>query len=250
MTIASYPSLRGKVVLVTGGGSGIGATMVERFCEQQARVAFLDIDDAASQQLVGRLGGAPRYLPCDLTDIAALRAAIAQVEGDLGPVGVLVNNAARDDRHKLEDVTPEYWDRALAVNLRHQFFATQAAAPAMATAGGGSVIMLGSISWMRRIDGMVCYTTAKAAINGLTRTLARELGGRNIRVNCLVPGAIATERQERLWRTPEAEARFLDLQCLKLRLGPDEVARVALFLASDESRACTGQNFIVDAGLS
>jgi NAD(P)-dependent dehydrogenase (short-subunit alcohol dehydrogenase family) len=254
--IAIYPSLSGRVVLITGGGSGIGESFTGHFCRQGCRVAFFDIDDTASNALVQRLtasGGSdappPLYLRCDITDIAMVRECVARVEAALGPVRVLINNAARDDRQGMLDITPELWDRALAVNLRHQFFVTQAVARGMIAAGGGSIINMGSISWMRGRPGMVGYTTAKAGINGMTRTLARELGAQNIRVNCLVPGAIVTERQQQLWLKPEDEQHFLDLQCLKFRLRPEEVARAALFLASDESRGITGQNVIVDAGI-
>jgi NAD(P)-dependent dehydrogenase (short-subunit alcohol dehydrogenase family) len=184
-----------------------------------------------------------------VTDAAAYKAAIEGAAAAVGPLRVLVNNAARDDRHKLEDVTPEYWDKCLAVNLRHQFFAIQAAAPIMAAAGGGSVVNMGSVSWMRSRDIFIGYATSKSAINGMTRSLARELGGRGIRVNCLVPGAIVTERQKALWLNPEEDARFLELQSLKIRLGPEHCARMALWLASDDSDGCTGQNFIVDGGL-
>jgi NAD(P)-dependent dehydrogenase (short-subunit alcohol dehydrogenase family) len=245
-----YRSHENRVVLVTGGGSGIGATLVTRFVEQGAKVAFLDIDEKASQALVASLKPTPLYLPCDLRDIAALRQAIAEVERRLGPIRVLVNNAARDDRHKWDEVTPEYWDECLQVNLRHQFFAAQAVAPAMAKAGGGSIINFGSVSWMRSIPGMVGYTTAKAAINGLTRTLAQELGPQNIRVNCVVPGAIETERQRRLWHGPEQDQKFLEDQALKFRLNAEHVAPMVLFLAADDSAGCTGQNFIVNAGIA
>jgi NAD(P)-dependent dehydrogenase (short-subunit alcohol dehydrogenase family) len=248
---ASYPSLAGKVVFITGGGSGIGAALVARFAGQGSRVAFCDIDDDASQALVASLGpAAVRYFRCDLRDIAALKSTVEAISGALGPVAVLINNAARDDRHAMESVTPEYWDERMAVNLRHQFFATQAVVPGMKAAGGGCIINMGSVSWMRARPGMVGYTTAKAAIHGMTRTLARELGSFGIRVNSLVPGAILTERQQRLWRTAEAERDFLDGQCLKFRLVADDVARPALFLASDEARAITGYDLIVDAGLA
>lgn len=254
--IATYPSLSGKVVLITGGGSGIGASFTAHFCRQNCRVAFFDIDDAASEALVqrlapvsGTLAHPPLYLRCDITDIAMVRDQVARVEAELGPVQVLINNAARDDRMDMLDITPEFWDRTMAVNLRHQFFVTQAVARGMIAAGGGSVITMGSISWMRGRPGMGGYTTAKAGINGMTRTLARELGEKNIRVNCIVPGAVVTERQKQLWLKPDDEQRFLDLQCLKFRLQPDEVARAALFLASDEARGITGQNIIVDAGI-
>ncbi len=185
-----------------------------------------------------------------MRDIEALRAAIAAARDAFGPVRVLINNAARDDRHALEDVTPAYWDENLAVNLRHHLFAAQAVAPQMEDAGGGSIINLGSISWMRGRPAMVAYTTSKAAVSGMTRVLARELGERNIRVNAIVPGAIHTARQEALWDTPEGVREFLDQQCLKFRLSADDVARTALFLASDEARGITGQNLIVDAGLA
>ena len=247
----SYPSLAGKTVFVSGGGSGIGGAMVTRFAAQGCRVAFCDIDDAASTALIATLAPAPvRYHRCDLRDIAALRATLAAVEAEFGAITVLVNNAARDDRHKLEDVTPEYWDERIAVNLRHQFFAVQAVAPGMTKAGGGSIINMGSVSWMRATPGMVAYTTSKAAINGLTRTLARELGARNIRVNAIVPGAVHTVRQKQLWFTPEMDREFLDAQCLKFRLSEDDIARAALFLASDEAHGVTGTNLIVDAGLA
>ena len=247
----AYPSLAGRTVFVSGGASGIGAALVARFAGQGCRVAFCDIDDVAAQALAATLApAAVRYHRCDLRDIAALRATIAAVESEFGAITVLVNNAARDDRHKLEDVTVEYWDERFAVNLRHHFFAVQAVAAGMTRAGGGSIINMGSVSWMRATPGMVAYTTAKAAIHGLTRTLARELGARNIRVNSIVPGAILTERQKKLWLTPELDREFLDGQCLKFRLTEDDVARTALFLASDEARGITGVNMIVDAGLA
>jgi len=245
-----YRSLERRVVLITGGASGIGAAMVEAFAAQAARVHFLDIDEAAAAVLVGRLGRRVGFRRCDVTDIAALRAAIAAIEDEAGPIEVLINNAARDDRHEMASVAPDYWDKNLAVNLNHQFFATQAVARGMAERGGGSVIMFGSVAWMRGRPGLVAYTTAKAAINGLTRTLARELGPSGIRVNCIVPGAILTERQMTLWRTPELEREFLDRQALKFRLDASHVARMALFLASDEAAGCTAQNFIVDAGIT
>jgi NAD(P)-dependent dehydrogenase (short-subunit alcohol dehydrogenase family) len=247
----SYPCLAGKAVFVSGGGSGIGAAIVSRFAEQGCRVAFCDIDDAPSQALAARLAPAPvRYHHCDLRDIAALRGTLAAVAAEFGPVAVLVNNAARDDRHKMEDVTPEYWDERIAVNLRHHFFAIQAVAPGMAALGGGAVINMGSVSWMRATPGMVAYTASKAAINGMTRTLARELGPKNIRVNSVVPGATMTERQRKLWFNPQAEQAIIDHQCLKFRLVEDDVARPVVFLASDEARGMTGHNLIVDAGLA
>lgn len=251
MITARYPDLAGRTVFVSGGGSGIGAAFVRAFAAQGAKVAFVDIADAPSGALVSELGKEQvRYERCDVRDIPALQRAIANAATALGPIGVLVNNAARDDRHKLEEVTVDYWDENLAVNLRHQFFATQAVVPMMSRAGGGSVIMMGSISWMRGRPAMVAYTTSKAAIHGMTRTMARELGESGIRVNAIVPGAIRTQRQDALWNTPDVEREFLAGQCLKFRLEEEDIARAALFLASDEARGMTGHAMVVDAGLS
>ncbi|HUA76110.1 MAG TPA: SDR family NAD(P)-dependent oxidoreductase [Acetobacteraceae bacterium] len=248
--IARYPSLSGKAVLVTGGASGIGAAMVESFVAQESRVFFIDIDKPAGEALAEKLGGQARFFAADLTDIAALRAAIRAIEAAAGHgLDVLVNNAARDDRHAWDGVEPEQWRRTLALNLDHQFFATQAVVPGMEARGGGAVILFGSRSWMRGLPNMVGYTTAKAAINGLTHTLAREFGPKGIRVNCVVPGAIVTERQRRLWTPPEADAAILARQALKYRLTPLHVARVAVFLASEEAAGCTGSNFFVDGGV-
>ena len=250
---ARYPSLAGRAVFVSGGGSGIGASFVSHFAAQGAQVAFIDVADEPSHALVEKIAGEghfrPFYQRCDVTDTAAYQAAIAAAAAKVGPLRVLVNNAARDDRHKIGDVSPDYWDKCLAVNLKHQFFAIQAVAPIMRAAGGGSVINMGSVSWMRSRDIFIGYATSKSAINGMTRSLARELGPDAIRVNCLVPGAIVTERQTALWRNPEEDARFLELQSLKFRLGPAHCARLALWLAADDSDGCTGQNFIVDGGL-
>ncbi len=239
-----YASLAGRGVLITGGASGIGAEMVKAFVAQGARVSFIDIDDAEAAKSQGA-----RYLHCDVTDIAGLRAAVAQVEA-AGPIDVLINNAARDDRHAMETVEPEGWRRTLALNLDHQFFATQAVRDAMIARQRGAIIMMGSVSWMRSRPGMVGYTTAKAAINGLTKTLARELGPHGIRVNCIVPGAVRTPRQDALWRTPEVERDIAAAQALKVDLNGSHVARMALFLASDEAGGSTGANFLVDAGIS
>src|SRR3984957_2239023 len=249
---ARYPSLRDVAVLITGGGSGIGAAIVEQFALQGARVAFLDVADEASGKLVkdlsSRCAYSPMFLHCDLLDIAALRGAVADVEKRLKPVCVLVNNAASDDRHKFAEVTPEYWDERMAENLRHQFFATQAVAPRMAAAGGGSVINMSSIAWMIPSTGLPAYVTAKAGIVGLTRTLARELGEANIRVNCVAPGAIMTERQRRLWITPDYLAEVMQRQSLKRELTPEEVARLVLFLAAEDSAGITGQSYVIDGG--
>jgi NAD(P)-dependent dehydrogenase (short-subunit alcohol dehydrogenase family) len=243
-----YHSLRGRSVLITGGASGIGAELVRAFAAQEARVAFLDIDREHGEPHARATGS--RFLQCDLLDIDALRAAIAQVETEQGGVEVLVNNAGRDDRQPLAAIEPADWRRMLALNLDHQFFAAQAVAAGMSRRGHGSIIMLGSVSWMRGRPGMAGYTSSKAAINGLTRTLARELGPAGIRVNCIVPGAILTERQRALWLTPQLDAEFISLQALKFRLTPEHVARMALYLGSDESAGCTGANFMVDAGLT
>jgi len=249
---ARYPSLEDKVVLITGGASGIGASMVEHFVSQGSRVAFLDKDVLSASKLADSLQPnfihAPLFIQCDLTHITALRSAIRHIEGKWGAVSCLVNNAARDDRHATADVTPEYWDERMAVNLRHQFFATQAVVPGMTSAGGGSIINMSSISWIIPSTGLPAYVTAKAGIVGLTRTLSRELGGGNIRVNCVLPGAIMTERQRRLWMTPEYLADIMKAQALKRELVPEDVARLVLFLASDDSAMITGQNFIIDGG--
>ena len=243
---ALYPDLAGKVVLITGGATGIGAAIVRRFAKQNARVAFLDIADDAGQALAAETGA--RYVRADLTDIPALRQAIETVAQEMGPVQVLVNNAAHDERHKTPDVTVEYWDGRLAVNLRHQFFAAQAVLPGMQAAKAGSIINFGSISWMIGEGGMPGYSASKAAVLGLTRSLARDFGPDNIRVNSIAPGWIMTERQKTLWLTPAGEEELMRRQCLKRQLVPDEVASLTLFLASDDASACTNQQYIVDGG--
>jgi D-xylose 1-dehydrogenase len=249
---AVYPSLRERVVLVTGGASGIGAEEVTQFARQGAKVAFLDIADEAAARLIETLQrqdvAPPLYLPCDLRDIPALQAAVGEISRRLGPISVLVNNAAHDQRHHYEDVTVEYWDERMATNLRHQFFAIQAVAPMMRHAGGGSIVNFGSISWHRSQGGMPAYTSAKAAVEGLTRGMARDLGGHGIRVNCVIPGWIMTQRQMELWLTPEAEAELMRDQCLKAKVMPEDVARMVLWLASDDSRMCTAQLWVVDGG--
>jgi NAD(P)-dependent dehydrogenase (short-subunit alcohol dehydrogenase family) len=222
--------------------------MVEAFVQQGGRVAFLDVDVAAGGAVAERTGA--RFVKCDLLDIEALRAAIREIEASQDGVGVLINNAGKDDRQDFATIQPDEWRRLLAFNLDHQFFASQAVAAGMARRGRGSIVMLGSVAWMRGRPGMATYTTAKAAINGMTRTLARELGPSGVRVNCIVPGAILTERQSALWLTPQADAEFVALQSLKFRLTAEHVARVALFLGSEESAGCTGSNFVVDGGLT
>jgi len=249
---ANYPSLRDRVVLVTGGASGIGEAIVEAFAQQHARVAFLDLDLEHGARLIERLAAAglptPLFAPCDLTDIAAMQAAIRTIEAELGTVDVLVNNAANDMRHALEEITPEFFDGSIAVNLRHQLFAVQAVATGMKKARRGSIINMSSISWIIPSVGLPVYVTAKAAVVGMTRTLAHELGAHNIRVNAVLPGAILTEKQQRLWLTEEYKREVLARQALKRHLYPDDVARLILFLASDDSAAITNQSHIIDGG--
>lgn len=245
---AVYPDLAGKAVLVTGGASGIGEAIVRRFAAQGSHVGFLDIKDAEGHALAEELGPDVRYAHADLTDIAALRAAVAGLRDAMGPITVLVNNAAHDERHRTEDVTPEYWDNRVAVNLRHQFFAAQAVLPDMKAAGGGAIVNFGSVSWMVGQGGMAAYTACKSAVLGLTRSLARDFGPDNIRVNAIAPGWIMTRRQKELWLTPDGEQELLQRQCLKRQLVPDEIARVTLFLASEEASACTNQHYVVDGG--
>lgn len=248
MTQAVYPSLAGKTVVITGGGSGIGEVMVEGFVRQKARVFFLDVAEAESKALVDRLGSGATFMKCDLTNIDALKTTFANIEAKAGPVTALVNNAANDDRHQFEAVTPAYWDQRIAVNLRHLFFAAQAVAPGMKRAGGGSIINLGSVSWHLSLPELSIYETAKAGIEGMSRALARDLGQSNIRVNCVVPGAIRTPRQMKLWHTPEEEAKILAQQCIKARVDPVHVTAMVLFLASDDARMCTSHSYWVDAG--
>jgi NAD(P)-dependent dehydrogenase (short-subunit alcohol dehydrogenase family) len=249
---ATYPSLRERSVFITGGGSGIGAALVRNFAAQGSRVAFVDIALEPSRALAEEIGAAgqprPLFIDCDLRDIEVLQAAIREAADAHGLITVLVNNAAHDQRHKVEDVSVDYWDDRMAVNLRHQFFAAQAVHPMMREAGGGSIINFGSVSWMIGQGGMPGYTTAKAAIMGLTRGLARDFGPDNIRVNSIAPGWIMTERQVELWLDEEGERELMRRQCLKRKLYPDEMARIALFLAADDSSAMTNQTYIADAG--
>ena len=248
MAFASYPSLNGRTVLVTGGASGIGAEIVSAFAAQGSRVGFVDIDVQASERLAAATGGEVAFETCDLRDIDALRAALAALKERLGPAVVLVNNAARDDRHEWADVTPDYWDERMATNLRHMFFAIQAVAPDMIAAGGGSIVNMGSNSWWEAGGGFPAYATAKAAVHGLTRTMARDLGPHRIRVNTVVPGWIMTERQKDLWATPEALERHRARQCLPDLIEPVHVARMVVFLASDDAAMCTANNYMVEAG--
>ncbi len=247
---AIYPSLKDKNVLITGGGSGIGEGLVEAFALQGSRVGFVDIADKASRDLVERLCDAPHkpiYRHCDITDIDAFKAVLAELEDKLGGIDILINNAANDDRHTVAEVTPEYWNDRLNVNLRHQFFAAQAVVPAMKRAGKGVIINFGSISWHLGMADLVLYQTCKAAIEGLTRALARDLGRDNIRVNTIVPGNVQTPRQMK-WYTPEGEAEIVKSQCIDGRIQPVDIAAMVLFLASDDARMCTAHDYFVDAG--
>ena len=246
MKSAVYPSLKGKKVLVTGGASGIGAALVERFAGQGSRVALIDIDEDAGTALAARVAGTT-FVPRNLRDINALKTVVKRVETTLKGIDILLNNAASDDRHELDEITPEYWDERIATNLRHLFFAAQAAAPAMRAAGGGAIVNFGSISWHLGLPDLVVYQTAKAGIEGLTRSLARELGRDNIRVTTIVPGNVQTPRQAK-WYTPEGEKEIVSAQCLDGRIQPADVAALALFLASDDARMCTGHEYFVDAG--
>ncbi|HEY8382028.1 MAG TPA: SDR family NAD(P)-dependent oxidoreductase [Microvirga sp.] len=249
--VATYSDLAGRTVVITGGGSGIGEAIVRRFAEQKSKVAFIDIAREPSEKLAKELAGAGhqvRFEHADLKDIEALRAAIGRVREAYGPVQVLVNNAAHDERHPTADVTPEYWDDRIAVNLRHQFFAAQAVLPDMQAAKEGAIINFGSVSWMVGQGGMAAYTAAKSAVLGLTRSLARDYGPDNIRVNAIAPGWIMTQRQIDKWLTPEGEAELMQRQCLKRKLMPDEIAKFTVFLASEEASACTNQHYVVDGG--
>ncbi len=248
-----YPSLAGKVVLVTGGASGIGANLVDAFCRQGARVAFIDILDNCAESLINYIEHSgctnlPHYYHCDLVDVPLLQRTIADIRAQLGPVVVLINNAANDERHDFRDVTVAYWDERIAVNLRHHFFASQAVFEDMKAAGGGSIINLGSMSWYATQGGMPGYTSAKAAIEGLTRGLARDMGPFAIRVNTLVPGWVMTRRQLETCVDDKARDLIAEAQCLKQPVMPEDISAMALFLASDDSKMCTSQHFIVDGG--
>lgn len=248
---ATYPSLAGRAVFVTGGASGIGEAVVRRFAAAGSKVGFIDIASDAGRSLeaeVKNANGTAQFLCCDVTDVSALQAAIRKASESLGPISVLVNNAGHDDRHDWQSVTPEYWDGRIAVNLRHMFFAAQAVAPGMIAAGSGSIINLGSITWMLGQGGMAGYSAAKAAVHGLTRSLARDLGKHGVRVNTISPGWVMTKRQLDKWMSPEADAVREKGQALPGRLMPDDVARLVLFLAADDSAMITAQNHIIDGG--
>lgn len=247
---AIYPSIEGKRVVISGGGSGIGAALVGAFAGQGAKVGFVDIDTAASKAVCAGLAGEtcpPIFHHCDVTDTQGYQKTLTEILGELGGCDVLVNNAANDERHTMADISPEAWDDRMAVNLKHQFFAAQTLAPAMRDARGGSIINLGSISWHLGLTDLVVYQTAKAAIEGMTRSLARELGPDGIRVNAILPGNVQTPRQQK-WYTPEQEAELVASQCLPWRIQPSDVAAMALFLAADDSRLCSGHNYWIDGG--
>ena len=252
MTVfASYPSLAHRTVLITGGATGIGACLVEEFVAQGAKVGFIDLEREAGEALARKLAGAahaPFFVPADLTDTAALEGAIAAVRERFGPIRVLLNNAANDKRHRIEDTTPESWDAGIAVNLKHQFFAAKSVSADMKQAGGGAIVNFGSVSWMLKQGGMPVYTTAKSAVQGLTRSLARDFGPFNIRVNTLVPGWVMTDKQLRLRVDDQARADIARGQCINQPLLAEHIARMALFLAADDSAMCTAQDFIVDGG--
>lgn len=249
---ARYPSLAGRAVFVTGGGSGIGEAIVEAFAAQGARVAFVDIAAEASAVLASRLESQslarPWWRACDVSDVAALQAAIADAAKELGDFHALVNNVASDDRHTLASITPAYYDERIAINQRAALFAMQAVAPGMQRLGGGSIVNLGSIGWQIKSADYPCYAIAKSSVNGLTRGTAASLGRDRIRVNTVTPGWVMTERQKRLWVTPEGEAEIDRNQCLPDRLQPQDIAAMVLFLASDDARMCTAQEFVVDGG--
>ena len=251
--LAQYPSLRGKNVFITGGGTGIGAAMVAAFAEQGAHVAFVDVAAAESDALAAKLraqGGTVWWQTCDVRDVAALQRAVGNAQEELGDFSVLVNNVARDDRHTLESVTPEYWDERMAVNQRPAFFAIQAVVPGMRRLGGGAVVNLGSTGWQTKGSGYPCYAVAKSSVNGLTRGLADSLGADRIRINTVSPGWVMTERQIAMWLDAAGEAEIQRNQCLPDKLRPSDVARMVLFLASDDGAMCTAQEFKVDAGWS
>ncbi|WP_426434669.1 SDR family NAD(P)-dependent oxidoreductase [Bradyrhizobium genosp. P] len=248
---ATYSDLAGKVVLVTGGASGIGEAIVRRFAQQKSTVVFFDIKVEEGAHLARELSGmglSAHFLNVDLTNIAALRAGISDAQKTHGPINILVNNAAHDERHPTEEVTPEYWDDRIAVNLKHQFFAAQAVLPDMKAENAGAIINFGSVSWMVGQGGMAAYTASKSGVIGLTRSLARDYGPYNIRVNAIAPGWIMTQRQIEKWLTPAGVEELMHRQCLKRKLVPDEIAKFTVFLASDEASACTSQHYVVDGG--
>jgi len=249
---ATYPSLKDKVVFISGGGSGIGASLVEHFCEQGSKVGFVDIAVEDSNKLVSDMKekgfSVPKFYECDITDTPAYQAIIKGFMKEVGPITGLVNNAAHDQRHTIDELTPEYWDDRIAVNIKHHFFAVQACHHEMAKAGGGSIVNMGSVSWMVGQGGMPAYTASKSGIVGLTRGLANDLGPNKIRVNSVVPGWTMTQRQIDLWLNEESEAELMKMQTIKEKVYPDDISRMVLFMIADDSRHCSNQNYIVDGG--
>ena len=245
---ATYSDLKDQVVIVTGGAGGIGEAITRAFHIQGCRVGVIDIDEARGLRLQAELGDNVLFVACDLTDISALRASVGTIRQTFGPIDILINNAAHDERHDTLEVTEAYWDGRMAVNLKHQFFAAQAVLPDMKAKGRGSIVNLGSTSWILGQGGMAAYTACKSAVIGLTRSLARDFGASGVRVNAVAPGWIMTERQLELWVTPETEKTIYDSQCLKRRLVPDDIARVVVFMSSDEAGAITNQHYVVDGG--
>lgn len=248
---AIYPDLAGKTVIVTGGASGIGESIVAHFARQKSKVGFLDIKEEEGRKLAAsqrERGLSVHFEACDLTEVGALNRSIDAIRQTLGPISILINNAGNDERHRSEDVTSQYFDERIAVNLKHQFFAAQAVIPDMKSLGEGSIVNFGSTSWMIGLGGMAIYTAAKSAVIGLTRSLARDYGQYNIRVNAIAPGWIMTPRQVALWLTPEGEKAIMTNQCLKRKLEPEDIARFTMFLASREASACTAQHYVVDGG--
>jgi NAD(P)-dependent dehydrogenase (short-subunit alcohol dehydrogenase family) len=245
---AIYPSLKGKIIYITGGASGIGASTVRAFDRQGAIVGILDIDSASGKQLLNDLKGQHEFVQCDLRDINALTEAISTLESQLGKAQILVNNAASDDRHDWREIDANYWNERMDINLRHMFFAIQQIAPWMIDAREGSIVNVGSNSWWECGAGFPAYATAKSAVHGLTRTMARELGAYNIRVNTVVPGWIMTDRQKELWVTEKSIEKHIDRQCLPDLIDPIYVARMVLFLSSSDSAMCTANNYMVEAG--
>jgi len=247
-----YSDLKDKKVFITGGGSGIGASIVEHFCEQGSNVFFIDINEKSSNKLVSNCKNkkfsVPTFINCDLLNIKFLQNTISKIISDNGAIDILVNNAANDERHSIDEVTEEFWNERMNINLRHYFFTVQSVKKAMIENKGGSIINIGSVSWMIGQGGMAAYTAAKSGVVGLTRSFARDLGEFNIRVNSVVPGWVMTERQIEKWLTPESEADMMKKQCLKHKLMPSDIAKTVLFFGSDQSSGCTNQDYIVDKG--
>ena len=249
---AIYTDLKDKRVFITGGGTGIGASIVEHFCEQKAEVYFIDINEKASNELVLKCKNKeisiPNFIKCDLLDIQKLQNVLLKIIEENGPIEILINSAANDERHNIEDVTEKYWNDRMNINLRHYFFTVQSVRKSMIKNNGGVIVNIGSASWMIGQGGMAAYTAAKSGVVGLTRSFARDLGEYNIRVNSVVPGWTITERQIEKWLTPESEADMMKKQCIKRRLMPSDVAKAVLFFASEQSSGCTNQSYIVDNG--